>query len=343
MALSARGAHARAYYLLLAGVSVGNLVIFLLALKWGSVALSWPELWQSLRGAQAINSVIVRELRLPRAVLAMAIGVLLALSGCAAQGLFRNPLADPSLLGVSAGGSLGAAIAIVLLTPFGFYWLGLSLVSLSAFCGALLVVLLVYRFAQTPYGTSVATMLLAGVGVSFIAGSLTSLLEYLADERMLRQISLWRMGGLDGANFIKVALVLPVALAVTLVIANHARALDALLLGEAEARHLGVAVARVKVWLVVAIAAGVGVSVAFAGTIVFVGLVVPHIARALVGPGHEKLLPLAACLGALFLLAADLLARSIVAPAELPAGLLIALLGAPVFLWLLRNRYQYQE
>ena len=285
-------------------------------------------------------ALIVRQLRLPRALLTALVGALLAICGAAMQGLFRNPLADPSLIGVTAGASVGASLVIVFAGGAAGF-IGLSLVSLGAFVGGTAAVLLVYRLATGPQGTSVATMLLAGIAIGALAGSIGSLLEFHADNEMLRRISLWRMGGLDGANWSRVAIVAAVAGLIFVVLPRQADALNALLLGESEARHLGIAVDRIKRQLVLLTAAGVGVSVAVAGAITFVGLVVPHIVRMLIGPDHRWLLPASALAGAILLLVADTLARVVVAPTELPVGLLTALLGAPFFISLLRRRREY--
>ncbi|MES1941062.1 ABC transporter permease [Salinisphaera sp. T5B8] len=285
-------------------------------------------------------ALIVRQLRLPRALLTALVGAMLAICGAAMQGLFRNPLADPSLIGVTAGASVGASLVIVFAGGAAGF-IGLSLVSLGAFVGGTAAVLLVYRLATGPGGTSVATMLLAGIAIGALAGSVGSLLEFHADNEMLRRISLWRMGGLDGANWPRVAIVAGVSALVFWVLPRQADALNALLLGESEARHLGIAVDRIKRRLVLLTAAGVGVSVAVAGAITFVGLVVPHIVRMLIGPDHRWLLPASALAGAILLLLADTLARIVVAPTELPVGLLTALLGAPFFISLLRRRREY--
>ena len=285
-------------------------------------------------------ALIVRQLRLPRALLTALVGALLAICGAAMQGLFRNPLADPSLIGVTAGASVGASLVIVFGSGLAGF-VGLSLVSLGAFAGGTAAVLLVYRLATGPEGTSVATMLLAGIAIGALAGSVGSLLEFYADNEMLRRISLWRMGGLDGANWSRVVIVVGVGALILAVLPRQAAALNALLLGESEARHLGIAVDRVKRRLVLLTAAGVGVSVAVAGAITFVGLVVPHIVRMLIGPDHRWLLPASAMAGAILLLVADTLARVVIAPTELPVGLLTALLGAPFFISLLRRRREY--
>jgi iron complex transport system permease protein len=285
--------------------------------------------------------VIVSQIRLPRALLAALVGAVLAATGAATQGLFRNPLADPSLIGVTAGASLGASIAIVLGGSSVGAYLGFSLVSLGAFLGGLLTVALVYRLARSGSGTSVATMLLAGIAVTAFAGSVGSLLEYQASNDMLRRISLWRMGGLDGANYPRLVVAILVSAPVLFVLPRYARALNALLLGESEARHLGIDVDRVKWVLIVLVAFGVGTCVALAGTIAFVGLVVPHIVRLLLGPDHRALLPACALAGACLMLLADTLARLVMAPAELPVGVITALVGVPFFISLLRRRHQY--
>lgn len=317
-------------------------VAVLLALMLGAVAIAPQQiaLWFTGQADQQ-TQIIIQSLRLPRALLAAAVGALLGVCGAATQGLFRNPLADPSLIGVSAGASAGAGLVIVWLNHLQWQLLGLSLVSLGAFAGAMLVVFLVYRLASGPTGTSVATMLLAGIAFAYLAGSLANFLEFFADNQMLRQISLWRMGGLDGADAVRVIMVGAVLSVVYTVLYAQHKALNALLLGESEARHLGINIGRVKKRIFICVASGVGVSVALAGTISFVGLVVPHMVRMVVGPNHKYLLPMCACAGAVLLVLADILARTILAPAELPVGLLTALLGAPLFISLLRKRRQY--
>lgn len=323
--------------------SIAAVIFFvLLSLMLGAVAIPLKQmgLWFVGR-ADLQTELIIESLRLPRALLAAAVGALLGVCGAATQGLFRNPLADPSLIGVSAGAAAGASVVIVLLNHLQWSFWGLSLVSLGAFAGAMLVVFLVYRLASGPAGTSVATMLLAGIAFAYLAGSLANILEFVADNQMLRQISLWRMGGLDGADPLRVMIIAVVLLGVFSVLYVQHKALNALLLGESEARHLGIAVSRVKRHIIIAVAAGVGVSVALAGTISFVGLVVPHMVRMVVGPNHKYLLPMCACMGAVLLVVADILARVLLAPTELPVGLLTALIGAPVFISLLRKRHRY--
>ena len=318
----------------------------LLALSSGAVRLSLFEstsgLLASLGGDPSSQAaVIIGQIRLPRALLAGLVGAILAMSGAAMQGLFRNPLADPSLIGVTAGASLGASLAIVSISGTLTGFSGITLVSFGAFIGGLLAVILVYRLATSPTGTSVATMLLAGIAITALAGAVSNVLEFHASNDMLRRISLWRMGGLDGANYQRLFVAALVGLVVFLTLPRFATALNALLLGESEARYLGVDIDRIKMGLVVIVAIGVGASVALAGTIAFVGLVIPHIMRMLIGPDHRKLLPASALAGAVLLLLADTLARIVMAPAELPVGIVTAMLGVPFFVSLLRQRGHY--
>ena len=286
-------------------------------------------------------ALIVQEIRLPRVLLAATVGAILALSGAAMQGLFRNPLADPSLIGVTAGASLGAALAIVAAGLSVSSEFQLPLISFGAFAGGLLAVIVVYRLATSPNGTSVATMLLAGIAITALAGALGGLLEFQANNDMLRRISLWKMGAIDSASYPRLTLASATCLVLALTIPRFAHALDAMLLGESEARHLGINTDKVKRTLVILVALGVGVCVALAGTIAFVGLVVPHLIRLLIGPAHQSLLPASALAGALLLILADTISRTLLAPAEIPVGIITAILGVPFFIALLRQRHQY--
>lgn len=287
--------------------------------------------------SQSLDSLILSAIRLPRFLMATLVGACLACCGAAMQGLFRNPLADPSLIGVSSGASAGASFMIVFGASFidSSQLLGLSLVSIGALVGAVLAVFLVYQLATSSYGTSVVTMLLSGVAIGAVASALNNLFSYFADSEMLRRISVWEMGNLDGADWNRVVMIAVVALVLIWRIPKHAAALNAFLLGESEARYLGVDVNAVKKELVFLTALAVGVSVVISGNIAFVGLVVPHILRGFIGPDHRYLLPSSALAGAILLVVADMIARTIIAPAELPAGILTALVGAPVFFYLL--------
>lgn len=312
----------------------------LAAISLGAVNLPLGESLRAVLGLDTspMTTLIVNHIRLPRTLLAATVGALLGISGAATQGLFRNPLADPSLIGVTAGAMAGGSIAIVLGgSALVGYW-GLSLISMGAFIGGVLAVLIVYRLATSSMGTSVATMLLVGIAISALAGSLNSFLEFIASNEMLRRISLWKMGGLEGADSIRVSIALIVCIAIVLIMPRQATALNALLLGESEARHLGIDVDRVKRHLICLVAAAVGVSVALAGSIAFVGLIVPHIIRLLGGPNHRYLLLASALAGAVLLVLADIFARIVIAPTEVPVGMVTALIGAPFFIFLLRQK-----
>jgi len=329
----------------------------LLSLGLGAVGLGPGEvvrgLLQGLRGELDTQAaVIVSQIRLPRALLAAAVGCILALCGAVTQGLFRNPLADPSLIGVTGGAALGAALCMVAGTALLGSATGITaalppglgdmaLVSVGAFVGGAAAVLLVYRLATGSTGTSVATLLLAGLAVTALAGALISLLEFYADNTLLRRISLWKQGALEVRSSGELWLAMATALLLAGALPRHAEALNALLLGESEAGHLGVDVARLKRALVAWVALGMAIAVAVAGTIAFVGLVVPHMVRLLIGPDHRYLLPASALCGALLLILADVCARMLAAPAEIPVGILTALLGVPFFIALLRQRGHY--
>ncbi len=336
---------ARARQLLLA-LSLSLPLAMLLGLTSGSVEFSLAEtitgLANFLLGAdESQQAIIVGQVRLPRVLLAALVGALLGLSGAAMQGIFRNPLADPSLIGVTAGAALGASVMIALGGGAIAGLSGLTLVSAGAFCGGIVAVLVVYRLASSANGTSVATMLLAGIAITALAGAMGNLLELFSSNDILRRISLWRMGGLDGADYQRVGVALPVAALCLTTLPRFATALNALLLGESEARYLGIEVEATKTWIVVLVAVGVGASVALAGTIAFIGLVIPHIVRMLIGPDHRPLLPASALAGAILLVLADSVARSALAPMELPVGVITAAIGVPFFISLLRRRSDY--
>lgn len=286
--------------------------------------------------AKHIN-LVIHEIRFPRTLLCMLVGAILALCGTVMQGLFRNPLAEPGIIGVSAGASLGAALAIVLLGNLNVdaRWMNAITLPLCAFLGGALTTIVVYRLGTNKFGTSVTIMLLAGVAISAVSGAGIGYLNYVADDQMLRDLTLWSMGSFAGANWQSITLCGITLLGLYFYFSRRAMALNALLLGESEARHLGIPIQRLKRALIVLSAVGVGVTVSAAGMIGFVGLVVPHLGRMLVGPDHRNLLPVSALLGALLLTIADMFARVAAAPAELPIGIVTALVGAPFFLYLL--------
>ncbi|MCR9775512.1 FecCD family ABC transporter permease [Vibrio parahaemolyticus] len=282
--------------------------------------------------------LVINEIRLPRTILCMFIGAILAICGVVMQGLFRNPLAEPGIIGVSAGAALGGAFAIVVFAEFSQnhpQLMNLAALPLFAFLGGALTTVLVYWLGTNKFGTSVTIMLLAGVAISALSGAAIGFLNFSADDQMLRDLTLWSMGSLAGANWAGICLA-----SVTLVVLlfwfhKKAMSLNALLLGESEARHLGVPVQKLKRQLILLSAVGVGVTVSICGAIGFIGLVIPHLGRMLAGPDHRTLLPISALLGALLLTCADMIARVLLAPAELPVGIVTALIGAPFFIYLL--------
>jgi iron complex transport system permease protein len=287
------------------------------------------------------TATVLYAIRAPRVLAAFAVGAALAAGGAAMQSLFRNPLADPGLLGVSSGAALAAVTVIVLgekvmhvVPPPLKPWL----LPLAAFLGGLAATIVVYRLAARDGTTLVGTLLLAGIAINAIAAAGIGMLVFIADEQQLRTLIFWTMGGFGAVTWVAIVPTLIVlAIAVpTLLPAAHL--LDALALGEREAGHVGVDVERLKRRLVAQVALAVGASVAISGTVGFVGLVAPHIVRLLLGPAHRTLLPAAALFGGAFVVLADALARTIVSPAELPIGVLTALVGGPFFLWLLAGR-----
>ncbi|MFD1261217.1 FecCD family ABC transporter permease [Entomomonas asaccharolytica] len=318
------------------------ILVFALSLSIGAIPISFKELWNILFTSQAEasqNSLVIWQIRMPRTLLGVMAGAVLAICGVAMQGLFRNPLADPGLIGVSSGAALGAGIAIVfgasltiplVIEPY--------LLSIFAFLGGIVVTWLVYRLGLRNGRTDVATMLLAGVAITALSGAGIGLLAYIADDSMLRKLTFWNMGSLNGAIYPNLWPLLIVTIAICIFLPFRANGLNALLLGESEARHLGVNVERIKVELIVCTALGVGTAVAATGMIGFIGLVVPHLIRLVAGPNHRILLPASAIAGACLLLLADIVARVVLAPAELQIGIVTALLGAPFFLYLLMRR-----
>ena len=338
--------------------ALGRLAIVLLAiLLLATMALSMTT---GASGASALNLIgswfgapvkdpaallrdqtVIYNIRLPRMILGVLVGAALATSGLLMQGLFRNPLADPGLVGVSAGAGLGAVGIIVLgataLAPLTTL-LGIYSLQIASFIGGLITTFILYRVATKAGQTAIATMLLAGIAIGALAGAVTGVLVYLATDNQLRDLTFWGLGSLSGSNWTKIMASGPIILAALVASSFLARGLNALTLGEATAGHLGLPVQRFKLAAIVAVAAATGASVAVSGGIGFVGIVVPHLLRLVIGPDHRYLLPASALLGASFLLLADAVSRLVVAPAELPIGIVTAAVGGPFFLWILLAR-----
>jgi iron complex transport system permease protein len=300
-------------------------------------AVGLPLPWEFTPREQAVLLAI----RLPRVCLGILVGAALAISGATLQGLFRNPLADPGLIGVSSGAALAEVAVIVLggglATALPFLpqtWL----LPLAAFGGGLACTMFVYRIANRGGRTDIPTMLLCGVAVNAIANAGLGLLVFISDDQQLRDLNFWLLGSLGSVTWAKLLPVVPLAGIAIAILPAFSRFLNAMLLGEAEAHHLGFDVERLKRAAVLFAALATGAAVSVSGVIGFVGLVVPHLIRLLIGPNNATLLPASALLGAALMLVADLVARHVVLPAELPIGIVTACVGGPFFLWLLTRR-----
>ncbi|WP_273430183.1 iron ABC transporter permease [Chitinibacter tainanensis] len=311
------------------------LLLLLLSAASGAVEIPLAELPRVVLGHSTAAEAelwrsIVLEVRLPRLLFAALAGVVLALAGAVMQALFRNPLAEPGLVGISSGASLGAVCAIVL--GGGSF----TLLASSAFVGSLLATAAAYHLGRRHPG--MAGLLLAGIAINAVCGSLIGLFTYLADDNQLRSLTFWNMGSLAGASWPRLLVLLPLLLLLSALVLRYWRALNALLLGEREALYLGFPFKSIRRQLILLTALLIGPLVAATGGIGFVGLVVPHVVRMLLGADHRRLLPAAMLGGAIALVLADWLARTVVQPAELPIGIVTSLVGGPFFLWLLLSR-----
>ncbi|MEV8417371.1 iron ABC transporter permease [Streptomyces niveus] len=335
-----------ATWLLTAALLGVLLLLALLSAGLGAYDIPLGDVVSSVRhrmgiGGAALERVpesVLWNVRLPRVVLALLVGASLGCAGALMQGVFGNPLAEPGVIGISAGAAVGAVASIAL----GLSFLGNWTVTVCAFVSGLLTVLLVYAMSRSGGRTEVVTLILTGIAVNAFAGALIGLSIFFADNAQISQITFWQLGSLAQATWPKVLAVLPCALLGLAVAPFYARKLDLLALGERPARHLGVDVERLRVVLVLVVALLTAAAVAVAGIITFVGLLVPHLLRMANGPGHRFLVPGSALGGALVLVAGDLAARTVAAPAELPLGVLTALFGSPFFFWLLRRTRRRQ-
>ena len=289
----------------------------------------------------AREQLVLIDIRLPRMLLGMFVGASLAVAGAMMQGMFRNPLADPGLVGVSSGAALAAVATIALGNSLAAPWIktfGAYALPMAAFVGGIATTMILVSIVSRQGQMAVSTLLLAGVALAALNGALMGLIAYSSDDRELRDLTLWMLGSLSGASWPKVFAIIPFALLVALVLPRLIRGLNGLLLGEAEAFHLGIDVERTKRAIVLVTSAAVGAAVAVSGILGFVGIVVPHLVRLLAGPDHRVVLPASALMGATLVLTADILARMLLRPAELPLGVVMAILGAPVFLHMVVKR-----
>lgn len=292
-------------------------------------------------GERTRDAVVILDIRLPRILLGAIVGGATAVAGAVMQGLFRNPLADPGIVGVSSGAGFAAALWFVVgagaaaVLPSFVAALGLPL---FAFAGSLVVSIILYLLSRADGRTSSVTLILAGIALSAFTSAGIGILIFVASDQQLREFTFWMLGSLGGATMTKVLLVLPFTAVLFIAAPYLARGLDALALGEAEAFHLGIAVEMLKGIAIAAVAAAVGASVAVSGVIAFFGLAVPHLVRLAIGPAHRPLLIVSALFGGAMMIAADLVARTIAAPADVPLGVITAGFGAPFMLWLLLVR-----
>jgi iron complex transport system permease protein len=330
-------------YLVIGFIFLGALIIG--ALQFGvyqfGEATPLQSLWKVITADPHLSpseKYVIWDVRLARIVMAVLVGSLLAVAGTCMQGMFKNPLATPDLIGINAGATFMAAITIVLgskLTPFLPDYLQYSLLSVATFLGALFTTFTVYRISTSNGKTNVVVMLLSGVAISALGFALTGFLIYISKEEQLRSLTFWNLGNLGGATWMKNAILLVTLLFAYSLLIHRGKALNAMMLGEKDAEHLGIPVEKIKKQIVVGVALMIGVCVAFSGTIGFVGLIVPYILRLVFKSNYHLILPLSAVLGSVLLLIADTISRTIVAPSEIPIGILTGLMGAPVFIAIL--------
>ncbi|MBT2623439.1 MULTISPECIES: FecCD family ABC transporter permease [Chryseobacterium] len=306
-----------------------------------SGASPYKILWQVIKGDEGLSlsdKYVVWDVRAARIIMAILIGSMLAVSGTGLQGLFKNPLATGDLIGLTSGATLLAAIAIVLGGYFKQYLpevVQFSLVGISAFIGAFLSMMLVYRISSSGGKTNVVMMLLTGVAITAIGFSITGFLIYISKDEQLRDLTFWNLGSLAAATWTKNIVLVTVLIISYVILIPKGKALNAMMLGEKDAQHLGINVEKLKKQIIIIVALMVGTSVAFSGTIGFVGLIVPYILRLLFKSNYAFILPLSAVCGSILLLTADTFSRSIVQPSELPIGILTALMGGPIFIAIL--------
>lgn len=343
------------YNVILALLFLLLLVASTLSVCLGAVKINAAELWSIITYQSGLSSqinfspqqeAVLLNIRLPRVVLGLFVGATLAIAGATLQGLFRNPLAEPGLIGISSGASLFAVMMIVLehrffgfmTATFGYYAL-----AIAAFIGACITTFIVYRLAVGNGKADITTLLLAGIAINALAGSFTGLLTYMSTDEQLRNITFWSLGSLGGASWRTVSGILPFVCISLIALPFFGKSLNMLALGESQAGHMGINVSLLKKLIVVFATMGVGASVAVSGMIGFVGLVIPHILRMACSADHRLVVPGSALLGASVLILSDLIARTIFAPAELPIGILTAIIGAPLFIYIIMAERQKRK
>jgi len=325
-------------FLLLIGLAIGALFMGVYDFGGKSALTVIGQILTNSKEVSVGEKYVIWDVRMARILMAILVGSILAVSGTVMQGMFKNPLATPDLIGITAGATLMAAITIVLggyfrhLLPEYFQF---SLLSIAAFIGALITMLMVYRMSTTHGKTNVIIMLLSGVAISALGFACTGFLIYLSKEEQLRDLTFWNLGSLAGATWTKNIILIIVMVLSYSVLINKGKALNAMMLGEKDAEHLGIPVEKIKKQIVILTALMVGACVAFSGTIGFIGLIVPYILRLIFKSNYQVILPLSAVMGSILLLIADTFSRTVVAPSEIPIGVLTAFMGAPVFIAIL--------
>ena len=312
-------------------------IMFLLSLMIGSTPIPIRSTIDSLfsfDGELTRFSVIIRQIRLPRVILSFLVGSGLAVAGAVFQGIIRNPMVDPYIVGISAGAGTAATIAIIFNMTWSLFYF--NTIPLFAFLGAIITVIIVYNISKVGNKIPVMNFLLAGVAIGFILDAIRSFLMVTGTNDM-QQVVFWLMGSLAGTNWRDIRIVLPYYFIGLLPILLYIKDLNIILLGEDNAQSLGVEVEKVKKILITSATLITAAVVSVSGSIGFIGLVMPHMARMLIGPDHRKLIPFAAILGGIFLMVSDMLARSLMPPLEIPVGIITAIAGGPYFIYLLRN------
>jgi iron complex transport system permease protein len=332
--------------LILTGFGLALIGVLLASLSLGAYHIPFPQTLAILFDLigfqvgdfQVQQANVLLQIRAPRILMALLVGGGLGIAGAALQGMFRNPLVEPGLIGVSSGAALFAVIFIVLVpVSASFAWIKPIGLPLFAFVGGLICVLAVYRLSKSQGRNDAATLILAGVAINALAGAFIGLVLFFADDSALRNFTFWSLGDLAGANWSKLPVTVVLIAVPSILLLLNTRQLNALALGEQEAFHMGVNVQRVKIQLLLLSALIVGAGVSMVGMIGFIGLVVPHLIRILFGSDHRLVLPGSFLFGAILLNFADLISRIIVIPAEMPIGVITALIGAPFFIWLIFN------
>ncbi len=327
------------------GLLIAFVAVVAFATTIGSVQIPFFTTWRVLLSQLPLVDItpnwpstietIILEIRLPRVILAGLVGAALAIAGATYQGLFRNPLADPYLIGVAQGASLGAVIGFLL--PFDWHGIGFGIIPILAFAGAVLSVAIVYSLARVGKTLPVTTLILAGVALGALWGSIVSYLIITSGEK-IHGIIFWLMGSFSLSEWSEVRVVLPYVVVGVAIILLYARSLNIMQLDEEQAQQLGINVEKVKLILLAAATMITAAAVSFVGTIGFVGIIIPHAVRLIWGPDHRFLLPLSVLTGGVFLILADLVARTALAPMEIPVGVITAICGVPFFLYLLRRK-----